>query len=93
MTEKVTSGLKWRGWRRVYCGASEAPSNERDGHRYALPTRYRAGPRPCSGTKSPSQNSSLISDLKRTLPQARAVQYLLSSFSLFEITIPSYSDV
>jgi hypothetical protein len=31
MTERVTSGLTWRGWRRVYGGASEAPSDERDG--------------------------------------------------------------
>ncbi len=31
MTERVTSGLSGGGWKRIYGGASEAPSNERDG--------------------------------------------------------------
>jgi hypothetical protein len=31
MTERVTSGLRWRGLETGYGEASEAPSNERDG--------------------------------------------------------------
>ena len=31
MTERVMSGLRGGGWKRIYGGASEAPSNERDG--------------------------------------------------------------
>jgi hypothetical protein len=31
MTERVKSGLKWRGWKRIYGEASETPSDERDG--------------------------------------------------------------
>ena len=33
MTERVTSGLRWRGLETGYGEASEAPSNERDGNR------------------------------------------------------------
>jgi hypothetical protein len=33
MTERVTSGLRWRGLETGYGEASEAPSDERDGNR------------------------------------------------------------